>query len=366
MVKIKNVKAYVFQRAIYVKIETDAGVSGWGEAAHDFPKLTAAFIDEICKHELIGKDPFDSEALWMRMYFNGEDAGTTGLLPGGIAGVDNALWDLKGKLLNLPVHKLLGGTGVDKIQVYGSYGRGGGKSGQKTPSEMAATAAGFVEQGFRTVKARMQIRQLNINPDPDPTLDIVKAVRQAIGDDIRLFVDFNNGYNAAQAITLAKKLHEHFNVAAIEEPVSYQDYEGLSQVVAAVDIPVMAGEHEYNKWQMRDLITKGKVDVINADVNKAGGITEMRKVAHMAEAFEKTIMVHNARPTLATAASLQLVASIPNAARIQEYGGKREDLGLSHLFDNYFDYKDGYLAIPTGPGLGLVVNEKAMEKHKLN
>ncbi len=364
-VKITDVKPYVFRKATFVKVETDAGVSGWGEGDHDHPELVAKLIDEICKDELLGHDPFNSEYLWMRMFFKGEDAGTTGLLPGAIAGVDNALWDLKGKLLNQPVYKLLGGNRVEKVRVYGSYGRSA-SGGYRSPKEMAEVGADFVAKGYKTVKARMQIRQLNIDPDPDPTFDIIKEVRNAIGDDIELFVDFNNGYTPAKAITMAKKLYEHFNIAAVEEPVSYLNYAGLSQVVEALDIPVLAGEHEFNKWQMRDLITIGNVDVINADLIKCAGLTECKKVADIAHAFDRPIMVHNARPMLATAASLQLVASIPNAARVQEYAGKREELGLNHLFHNYFTFKDGYLYIPQEPGLGLEVNEEAMEKEKKN
>lgn len=364
-VKITDLRAYVFKKATYVKIETDAGVAGWGEADHDYPKLTAAVLEEVCRKEVIGASPFDSEYLWMQMFFRGEDAGSTGLLPGALAGVDNALWDLKGKLLGLPVYKLLGGFKREKVRVYGSYGRG--TKNPKSNAEMARIAADFVDQGYRTVKARMQIRQLNINPDPDPTFEVIKAVRQAIGDDIELFVDFNNGYSPAKATALGLKLYEHFNIAALEEPVSQHNYPGLRQVVDALPIPVMGGEHEFNKWQMRDLITVGNVDVINADLIKCAGITECQKVAGMAHAFDKLIMVHNARPTLATAASLQLVASIPNAARVQEYAGKREELGLNHLFDDYFKFEDGYLYLPTDqPGLGLTVNEQAMEKEKLN
>lgn len=231
---------------------------------------------------------------------------------------------------------------------------------------MAATGADFVANGYKTVKARMQIRQLNIDPDPDPTFEIIREVRKAIGDDIELFVDFNNGYTPAKAIAMGKKLYEHFNIAALEEPVSYLDYAGLRQVVEALDIPVMAGEHEFNKWQMRDLINIGKVDVINADVIKCAGITECKKIADMAHAFDRPIMVHNARPTLATAASLQLIGAIPNAARVQEYAGKREELELNHLFEDYFTFEDGYLYIPQTAGLGLRVNETAMDKYKLN
>lgn len=361
-IKISDVKTFVAKSATFVKVETDSGHCGWGEADHDYPNLTAAVIREICTPQVFGQDPFDTEQLWMRMYFKGEDAGTTGLLPGAIAGVDNALWDLKGHILNLPVHKISGGHPPDKVRVYGSFGRSGGKAGFRTPAQMAAIAAGFVEQGYRTVKARMQIRQLDLDPDPDPTFAVITAVRKAIGDDIELYVDFNNGYTPAKAITMSRRLIEHCNIAAVEEPVSYHDYPGLRQVVEALDIPVMAGEHEFNKWQMRDLMTIGNADIINADLIKCAGFSENRKIAAMAHAFDKPIMTHNTRPTLATAASLQLVASIPNAARVQEYAGARLELGLKDLFQNDLVCKNGYLYLPSGPGVGLMVNEEAMAK----
>ena len=364
--KITDVKTFIFKSATFVKIETNSGHAGWGEADHDYPKLTAAVIEEICKPQVVGQDPMDSEYLWMRMFFHGEDAGTTGLLPGAIAGVDNALWDLKGQCLQLPIHKISGSHHTNRVRVYGSFGRSGGQNGAKTPQEMAATAADFVSQGYQTIKVRMQIRQLNVDPDPDPTFETLMAVRRAVGDSIELFVDFSNGYTPAKAITLARKLIEHANIAAIEEPVSYHDYPGLRQVVDSLEIPVMAGEHEFNKWQMRDLMVIGNADVINADLIKCAGFTENRKIAAMAHAFDKPIMTHNTRPTLATAASLQLVASIPNAARIQEFAGLRAELGLSRLFKNQIEFKDGYLAVPQGPGLGLIVDEQAMEKNKLN
>jgi len=365
-IKITDVKPYVFKSATYVKIETDAGITGWGEADHDHPKLTAAVIDEICDKELEGKDPFDSELFWHTIFFKGEDAGSTGLLPGALAGVDNALWDLKGKILGMPVHKISGSFGTEKVKVYGSFAAGENLKTRKTPEQMAKTAVGFVEQGYTTIKARMQIRELRINPENDDTYEIVKAVRNAVGDNIEIFVDYNNGYTPAKAITLTKKLYEHFNIAAIEEPVTYHDYHGLRQVVDAVDIPVMAGEHEFNRFQMRELITVGNPAFINADLIKAAGFSEVRKIAYMAHAFNKFIMTHNTRPTLATAASLQLVASIPNAARLQEYAGSQPQMGLANLFENSIQCDNGYLIVPTIPGLGLIVNEKEMEKQKLN
>ena len=366
-VKITDVKGYLFKKAHFVKIETNEGISGWGESDGANRKFSTGYLEKGLKQYIEGKDPFDSEEIWQECYLKGLESGIGGIHPGTLAGVDNALWDLKGKILGLPAHKLLGGNGMDKIRVYGSYGRNQ-KGRYETPAEMAKRAANFVSQGYKAVKARMQIRQENVNPYPDDIFECVKEIRAAIGDNIKLFIDFNNGYTPAEAVVMGKRLYEHFNIAALEEPVFQQDYTGLRQVVDSMDIPVMAGEHEYNKWMMKDLITIGNVDVINADVIKCGGITDCRKTAAIAHAFGKQIMVHNAKPTLATAASLNLLASIPNGARFQEYAGKRVDQGygpLLELFDNYFEFEDGYLKVPSTPGLGLIVNEKAMEKNRI-
>ncbi len=364
-IKITNVKGYYFKKAHFVRVETDAGISGWGESDGANKKFANEYLEKGLKKFIVGKNPFDSEGIWHEAYLKGIESGIAGIHPGTLSGIDSALWDLKGKILNMPVHKLLGGNGKDKIQVYGSYSRSKG-DGYMTPKEMAEKAASFVSQGYKAVKARMGIRQENVNPYPDDDVyECIKEVRNAIGDDIRLMVDFNNGYLPADAILMSKRIVHDFNVYAIEEPVFQQDYQGLKQVVDALDVPVMAGEHEYNKWMMKDLITIANVDYINADVIKCGGITDCRKTASMAHAFGKQIMVHNAKPTLATAASLQLLASIPNGGTFQEYAGKRLDQGygeLFDLFDNYFEFEDGYLIVPETPGLGLIVNEKAMEK----
>ncbi len=364
-VKITAVKAYVMKKALYVKVETDAGVSGWGEGSHDNITLTAQAIDQYIAPKVKGRDPFHSEYLWQWLYFSEEDIGQSGLWPGALAGFDNALWDLKGKLLGLPVHKLLGGAGIEKVKVYGSFARGEGKK-VLSDLELAKQAETFISQGIDTLKLRMQIRLLNVDPEPDPTFETIKQLRKAIGDNITLFVDFNNGYRASKAITLANKLYEYCNIAAVEEPVSYQTYDDLAQVVDAVSIPVMAGEHEYNRWQFRDLIIRGKADVLNVDLIKAGGLSESLKIAHMASAFDRPVMVHNARPTYCTATSLQLIAAISNLARVQEYTGSRPELELGNLFQNSIDFANGYLSVPQIPGMGLIPDEQAMEKNKLN
>jgi L-alanine-DL-glutamate epimerase-like enolase superfamily enzyme len=142
-VKITDVKPYIFDKALYVKVETDAGVSGWGEGDHEFTPVIGMIVEKILKPRLVGQDPFDSEYLWKDMFFEGFEGGNSGFVPGAVAGVDNAIWDVKGKLLGKPVSKLLGGNRVEKVAVYGSYGRRK-KGGFKTPDEMAAEAAKFV------------------------------------------------------------------------------------------------------------------------------------------------------------------------------------------------------------------------------
>ncbi|MEM6395169.1 MAG: mandelate racemase/muconate lactonizing enzyme family protein [Bacteroidota bacterium] len=368
-VKIIDLKAYRFRKACFIKVETDAGISGWGESDGATKTMTPRYLEEHLKEHFIGEDPFDSEGLWHRAYLKELEMGMSGLHPGTLAGIDSALWDLKGKLLGIPTHKLLGGNGKDKIQVYGSYGRDAGKAGMRSADEMARIAAGFVEEGYKAVKARLQIRQYRVNPFPDDTYEVVKAIRQAIGDDIVLMIDFNNGYTPAEATVIGRRLFEDFGIAALEEPVFQQDMRGLRQVSDSLDYPVMAGEHAYNKYQILELLTEAGVDIINADVIKCGGITEVKKAAAITHVFGKQIMVHNAKPTLATAASLQLLASIPNGANFQEYAGRRLDQGydeLVPLFDNYFDFDDGFLHLPDGPGLGLIVNEREMEQRKSN
>lgn len=368
-IKITDVKTYLFKKACFVKVETDAGISGWGESDGANKKFTPIYIEKELKQYLLGKDPFDSEGILHEAYLKGLETGIGGLHSGSLCGIDNALWDLKGKILEVPVHKLLGGNGKTKIQVYGSYGRDKGNYNYMSPKEMAEVAAGFVEKGYKAVKARMQIRQERVNPLPDSDiLNCVEEIRAAIGDDIILYIDFNNGYTPAEATVMGKRLYEKYNIAALEEPVFQQDYTGLRQVVDALDIPVMAGEHEYSPWMIKDLLTIANVDIVNADVIKCLGITGCRKAAAITHAFGKQIMVHNAKPTLATAASLQLLASIPNAANFQEYAGKRlhQNYGpLFELFDNYFEFKDGFLTVPELPGLGLVVNEKKMEEGRI-
>lgn len=360
-VKITDVKTYLHKRALFVKIETNVGISGWGEADHDNMKVLVKTIHDVFKPLVLGQNPFESEYIWHQCLYKGEDLGLAGVSTGALSGIDNAIWDFKGKFLKKPVYELLGGTNIDKIKVYGSFAIGENED-RKPVAEIAKTAADLVALGHDTVKVRMQIRTLNRNPEPDFTEDYVKAVREVIGDKTTLFVDFNNGYTPGKAIEMIKRLYEKYNVALVEEPVHYKDYDGLRQCVEASPIRIGAGEHDFNRYDFKELIVRGMADVVNLDVIKGGGISEMKKASVLAQVFEKEVMFHNARPTLACATTIQLTASIFNAARVQEYGGRRENYKLEQYFNNRIEFDKGYVKLPKIPGLGLEVNEQEMEK----
>ncbi|GAB5476103.1 MAG: galactonate dehydratase [Maribacter sp.] len=368
--KITKITPVYVQYAMYVKVETDAGITGWGEADKDFRPLGAIFLEEAVIKHLIGKDALAIDEIWNYMYFKSYDEGSFGLVAGALAGIDNALWDLKGKALGVPVSDLIGGRFRDSVKCYGSFGANvyghekktyGGRK-KKTPLEMAKIAARFAELGYTAIKVRMQIRQLNIDPDPDPSFETIKEVRRAVGDDMKIFFDANNGYTPHRAIEVGKKLREHYNIATVEEPVSMNNYHALSEVSEALDFPITAGEHEYTRWQFRDLITIGKVDILNPDLLKSGGMSECIKIAQMASAFDKRFMIHSAYPMLGTSAGLQFAASQPNAMEYQEYVGPRPWMGLQKYFKNTIEFDNGYLKVPTAPGWGLEIDEKLLLK----
>lgn len=357
---IRSIETFVVEGACFVKVTASNGVAGWGETDADNPPLMAAFIHNGLKQRVLGESVWDSERLWDAMFYKNHDQGPGGALANSIAGIDIALWDLKGRLLGLPVHQLLGGQYRDRIRVYGSFGVGFGRS--MTVVQAAAQARKFVEQGFTAVKLRMQMRENNQNSTQDPVLSYARAVREAIGSDVDFLIDINNGYSAARGIEMARRLKEEFNIWLLEEPVSDQTHAETAAVVRAVDTPIIAGEKEYTRWQHRELIVYGNPDYLNPDTIKAGGLTEMKKIAAIAQAYGKPIICHNTRPTLGTAASLHLIASIPNCGPLMEFVDVNKFELLRGLMKNEVRFEKGYLHVPESAGLGLEPNEEKIRK----
>ncbi len=337
--------------SLFVKLDTDEGISGWGECSPMNGPVIQAMLIHALKPLVVGADPFDSEVIWERMILRPYKLGPQGALPEAISGVDIALWDLKGKALEQPIHRLLGGSFRDRVPVYYSYGGGPHKSVQEVVRDLSQQ----VEQGYRTLKLRMNYGPLKGERPDDPSIAMMEAVRKAVGPDVSLAFDVNNGYTGHRAVQVGRYLEEHVGLAWYEEPTPQYDYAALAQVADALDVPVSAGEHEYTRWQFRDLLLQGRPDILQPDLVKCGGFTEAKKIAALCETWSKPMVVHNTQPTIGTAASLHFCASTSNCMYPQEFTGHREE--LRSLFENELEFVDGSLLVPTGPGLGMEVNE---------
>jgi L-alanine-DL-glutamate epimerase-like enolase superfamily enzyme len=351
--KITSVTTFLLPRgSVFVKVDTDEGIAGWGECSPMNGPVIQAMVAHAVAPQVVGGDPFAVEVLGERMLRRPYKLGPQGALPEAIAGVDIALWDVVGKATGQPIWRLLGGSFRDRVPVYFSYGWGGRAV---SPDQVVAELMARVEQGYRTLKLRMNYGPLMGEIADDPALPLLRAIRRAVGDEVRLAFDVNNGYTAHKAIQIGRVLQDELDIAWYEEPTPQYDYQALAQAADALDLPVSAGEHEYTRWQFRDLLLQGRPDILQPDLVKCCGFTEARKIAALCEAWGKPIVVHNTQPTIGTAASLHFCAASANAFYTQEYTGPRED--LRPLFKNELEFVDGELIVPQGPGLGLEVDE---------
>jgi L-alanine-DL-glutamate epimerase-like enolase superfamily enzyme len=361
-IKITDVRTFKVKDAIFVQVLADNGLSGWGEASPNNRHVIETFIHNGLKQQVINRNVWDAEPMWDDMFYANHDLGPDGVLQYAIAGIDIALWDLRGKLVNQPVYRLLGGSYRDKIRAYGSFGLGLGSDKPMTMDNAARTAAKLVDRGFTAIKARSQFRERKTNPWPDPTFDYFRAMRKAIGDKVELFACLNSSYTAARVIELGRRLHGELGINYIEETVSTHNLRELAQVSEALPFTVIAGETEYTRWRIRDVIEIGKVGMVNPDVAKCGGLTEAKKIAALAQACSRPIKPHNTRPNFSTAAALHFLASISNAGPFVEFPDLDKFRDQMKLMKSTIEFKDGYLHVPQGAGLGIEVDETAVKK----
>lgn len=354
--RIAEVKSYIMDDAIFVRVTSDSGVSGWGECDSGLRHVADAFIHTEHAQHVLGKDPFDNEPLYDQMFYRAHDYGPGGALSNSIAGIDIAIWDLKARILDVPLYRLLGGLYRERMPIYGSYGTGRWERLNK--KQAVAQAVKFVREGFRTVKCRMQIREDHLNPIEDHTIEYVDAIEKEIGNDAELFVDINNGYSAARAIQIGRVLQDKYGHRFYEEPCSDQNHIETARVVEALDIGVIAGEKEYTLFQLDELITYANPDFLNPDVVKAGGITVMKKIATLSQMRQKPLIFHNTRPTISTAATLQLAASSPLVGPFFEYPEADSFRELIGVVKDYLVVADGYITVPDSPGIGIDIDEE--------
>jgi galactonate dehydratase len=341
-------------RWLFVRIDTDEGISGWGEPVVEGRAHTvAAAVDELSDY-LIGKDPRHIEDHWNVMYRGGFYRGGP-ILMSAIAGIDQALWDIKGKHLGVPVHALFGGPVRERIRVYSWIG------GDR-PADTAKAAKEAVARGFTAVKmnATEEMHFVDTHAKVQRVLENVQAVRDAVGPDIGLGLDFHGRVHKPMAKVLMRELAP-FKLMFIEEPVLSDHLECIPELASISPAPIALGERMYSRYDFKRVFATGGVDIIQPDPSHSGGITETRKIAMMAEAHDVALALHCPLGPIALAANLQLDAMCHNAF-IQEQSlgihyNATNDL-LDYITDrSVFAYENGFVTMPTGPGLGVQVNE---------
>jgi len=346
-------------RWLFLKITTESGLVGWGEPIVEGKADTVATAVEEMKDYLIGKNAGHIEDIWQMLYRGAFYRGGP-ILTSAISGIEQALWDIKGKALGVPVYELLGGPVRDKIKVYSWIG------GDR-PANVAEEAAKKLEEGYTAIKmnATEDLEWIDTHSKLQETLDRVQAIRDKVGRKLDIAMDFHGRVHKAMAKVLMKEL-EPYKLMFVEEPVLTENEEDFLELSRHCSIPIATGERNYTRWGFKNMLKNGGVDIIQPDLSHAGGILEVKKIAAMAEAYDVAVAPHCPLGPIALAACLQLDFCTPNAF-IQEQSlgihyNKGSDL-LDYLEDpDVFKYSKGYVNILKDPGLGIKINEEKVRE----
>jgi len=342
-------------RWLFLRLETADGTVGWGEPVVEGRAHTVrAAVEELLDSYLVGENPETIQDHWQAMYRGGFYRGGP-VLMSAIAGIDQALWDIKGKQLGAPVHQLLGGQARDRIRVYQWIGG-------DEPSDVADAAREQVDAGFTALKmnATPEIERVDTPATVEAAATRLREVREAVGPEVDIGVDFHGRVTKPMVKRLASAM-EPYDPMFIEEPVLPEHNDALPALAAHTDIPIATGERMYSRWDYKEVFEDGAVDVIQPDLSHAGGITEVYKIASMAEAYDVAMAPHCPLGPVALASCVQVDACSPNAL-IQEQSidihyNEAADV-LDYLADpSVFDYADGFVTVPTDPGLGIEIDE---------
>ncbi|WP_422106277.1 mandelate racemase/muconate lactonizing enzyme family protein [Winogradskyella sp.] len=327
--------------ATYLKITTDQGITGY--------TMTKGNKDDIVKYakKIKGLNLLHTEKVWHHMFFHNRKPVAKGKEIHAIGSVDLCVWDIVGKALGLPVHTVLG---THKEQVL-AYAAGGYYAEGKTASDLAKEMESYVKEGFKYVKIKVGF--LDAREDAER----IRTVAKAIGTDARIMVDANNGYKTAADAIRFGRMVEDLDLYWFEEPVAPDDWRGNAEVREALDIPIVAGENEYTRWGARDLVENHSCDIVNIDTIKGGGLTEMKKIAALCSAYHVGIAPHGYAHM-----NIHAVASIPNAMILETYPAKSRDF---NPFLEPFPVKNGYVDVPTQPGLGMDIAPEILKKYRV-
>ena len=346
-------------RWLFLKIETDEGIAGWGEPVIEGRAATVEAAVHEFSDSLIGRDPRRIEDIWQMLYRGGFYRGGP-ILMSAMAGIDQALWDIKGKALGVPVHELLGGAVRERMRMYCWIG------GDR-PGNVAPQAKEVVNKGFTAFKMNgtPELAIVDSHRKIDEAVARVAEAREAVGSDIGIAIDFHGRVHRPMAKVLLREL-EPFHPLFVEEPVLAEQLHCLPQIAVGLGYPIATGERLHSRFAFRDLFEARVVDIVQPDISHCGGLTEARKIAVMAEAYDLALAPHCPLGPLTLAASLQL-DFISHNAFIQE-----QSMGIHYNVDNdVLDYLvdpeplrivDGYLPLLERPGLGVEINQAFVEE----
>jgi galactonate dehydratase len=357
--KISSVQVYeVKPRWIFIKISTDEGIEGWGEMVSGTKTRTVVAGAYEMADRIIGRNPLEIEKIWQELYrvfFRGGPINMTI-----ISGIEMALWDIKGKYYNAPIYELLGGSARDRIKVYSWIG------GDR-PADVVKDAQDRVDRGFDSIKmnATEELHYIDSFKKIDAVVERVASLRDTFGNDLNIGVDFHGRVHKPMAKILAKEL-EPYRPMFLEEVVLPENEEGFVEVAKHVSTPLATGERLYTRWGFKNILNSGVIDIIQPDVALAGGILETRKIIAMAEAYDIAAAPHAPYGPIALAATLQIDVCSPNVFIQEQSLGIHYNKGFD-LLDfvknkEIFQYKDGYVDIPTKPGLGLEIDEDKVKE----
>jgi D-galactarolactone cycloisomerase len=341
-----------------VEITGEDGNTGWGECFGP-AKLNAAVVEAMAPH-LIGADGLASDAVWQHLYNHFRDQGMKGLVITALSGIDIALWDLKGRHFGAPVHRLMGGPLRTEVRAYatGTYRKQTGD-----PFDyIVAEVKGYVAEGFSAVK-------LKIGFDVDQDAALIRAVRAAIGPDIGLMLDANHGYDAIEAIRLGNLVADQ-DIGWFEEPVVPDDLDSYVEVRQGQPIPVAGGETEFTRWGFREVLNRRAMDILQPDTCAAGGLSECKKIADMANAFGVRYVPHVWGTGVGLATALQLLAVLPHnpprhtpAEPMLEFD-RSEHPFRQAVLKTPIEHENGVVKIPDGPGLGIEIDRAALDRFR--
>ena len=349
----------------FVKVDTDEGVHGWGECytQSDRDVQVTAHVEQLTRY-LVGRDPANIKHFLQAAYDDFASRRGAMDLYCALSGIEQALWDINGKALGVPVHKLIGGACRDRIRVYANGWSEPYKDGTSGQDALAAEALKVVEMGFTALK---------FDPVPGPWRTLVdkeveraavanvRAVREAVGPDVDILLDMHRRLAPMHAVRIARDI-EPYRPFWYEEPVLAENVDALAEAKRQIGIPVVTGEALYTKFEFREVFEKQAADIINPDVCNVGGILELKEIAAMAETYFVAVSPHNYNSTtVGLAATIQVSAAIPNFL-ITEYFLNLEEFG-SEVAVEPFEVEDGYIELPKGPGLGIELDEDALARY---